>query len=76
MPQWVVIAFSVNPITALASFMFTYGFIYVLISSFLLFIAVVGAIYLTLIRGAKSKVQDDYIQLLRETRLNAIFAQK
>jgi len=69
-PNWVVLLFSVHPIVALGSVIFTQGFIFLFIISLILLVAVIGSIYLTLVRSHKLKLQDDYLQVIRQSRLN------
>jgi len=69
-PNWVVLLFVVHPIVALGSLIFTQGFIFLFIISLILLVAVIGSIYLTLVRSRKLKLQDDYLQVIRQSRLH------
>jgi len=69
-PNWVVLLFSVHPIVVLGSLIFVQGFIFLFIISLILLVAVIGSIYLTLVRSRKLKLQDDYLQVIRKSRLH------
>jgi len=69
-PNWVVLLFSVHPIVVLGSLIFTQGFIFLFIISLILLVAVIGSIYLTLVKSRKLKLQDDYLQVIRQSRLH------
>jgi len=75
-PEWVNIYYSVSFIRSLAFVMFTYGAIYIVIISFILLLAVVGVISLTLVKSKKLKLQDDYSQVIRENRLNLVLQKR
>lgn len=73
-PFWVDIAFEADNIRSLASFMFTHGFTFILLSSIILLMAMLSSIFLTLVKPSKMKIQDDYIQLFRENRTHILLA--
>jgi len=68
LPKWVDIVYQGDNILSLASFMFTQGFLFVIISSLVLLVAVIGSIFLTLVRSKRLKIQDEFSQILRENR--------
>jgi NADH-quinone oxidoreductase subunit J len=69
--DWSVVTQPVTNMEMFGDFLFTHGFPYFILSGFILFVSMIGAIVLTLHRQEYSKRQDIYTQVSRSVMIRA-----
>jgi NADH-quinone oxidoreductase subunit J len=69
--DWSIVMQPVTNMEMFGNFLFTHGFPYFILSGFILFVSMIGAIVLTLHRQEYTKRQDIYTQVSRSVMIRA-----